>query len=458
MAWEALTFTVGQIFTAAQANKLQENIRDVRRSAYGATAPTSAEAGVEWWDTSGTYQTKKVYTGSQWIPTLFFDTSQQEGGLAPNGDTWGSIPMVITNGERTDFFGPAFTPKNMLLNGNFRFWQRGSSIAVASYRAFAADRWIVDNRGSFTVAVSQSTFNPGQSASRYSLEARITNPQVTLNSGNILSLVQPVEGSVHARTLWGSAGYARLARVSMWFWSGVTGRFSIYIANGSRNVTQCAGFNISVASTWTQVQAGFVAVNSGSWAGDNACGAWVGIVLAAHTSFRTDTPAAWVLNSPDVRAASGQLQGASTSGTIFRMTDVQFELGEVLSPFDDLPMAFELQLLRRYYQKTFDLSVRPADATGLNEGAIAVHADNTGHMVVSWPCLMRSNPNVSMYNPRSGGAVGRWYNFNNNIDGKSGSILSAGDSGIIFTGVAGVLSTAAFDKMLIHAAADAEIL
>lgn len=457
MAWTALTFTVGQIFTAAQANDLQENIRDVRRQAYGSSPPTSAELGVKWWDTSGTYPTEKVYTGSQWIPTLFFDPAQQEGGLAPNGDTWGAIPMVITNGERTDFFGPAFTPKNMLLNGNFRFWQRGSSLSVASYRNYGPDRWLVDNRGSFSVVVSQSTHNPGQSASRYSLELRVTNPQVTLNSGNILSVVQPVEGSMHARTLWGSAGYARQARVSMWFWSGVTGRFSVYIANASRNVTQCAGFNISVASTWTQVQAGFVAVNSGSWLGDEGCGAWVGLVFAAHNSFRTDTPAAWVLGSPDVRAASGQLQGASTSGTIFRITDIQFELGEVLSPFDDLPMAFELQLLRRYYQKTFDLTVRPADGTGLNEGAIAMNADNVGHMVVSWPCLMRTNPTVFMYNPRLGGGAGRWYNYTNNIDGKSGSVLSAGNSGIILTGVGGPLSTSAFDKVLIHAAADAEI-
>lgn len=457
MAWQGISFSVGQILTAAHMNTVQENVRDVRRSAYGTAPPSSAEVGVEWWDTSSTYPTKRIYTGSRWVPLLFYDPAQNEAGIAPNGDTWGSFPMVITNGERCDFTGPAFTPKNMLLNGNFKYWQRTTSISVASYRAYAADRWMIDNRGSFTVTVSQSTFNPGQSPSRYSLEVKVTNPQVTLNSGNILSIVQPVEGTMLNRALYGTAGYARQTRLSCWLWSAVTGRFSFYIANASRNVTQCAAINITVASTWTQLQAGLVAINSGSWLGDNGAGAWVGVVFAAHNSFRTDTPAAWILGSPDVRCVSGQLQGASTSGTIFRVTDLQYELGELLSPFDDLPAAFELPMLRRYYQKTFDLAVKPADGTGLNEGAIAVHADNTGHMVVSWPCLMRSNPTVGLYNPRSGGGAGRWYNFNNNIDGKSGSILSNGDSGIILTGVAGTLSTAAFDKMLIHATADAEI-
>jgi hypothetical protein len=458
MAWLGLSFSVSQILTASQMNQVQENIRDVRRAGLGSSPPSSAEAGVGWWDNSNaTYWVYKVYDGSDWVSVLSLDTSQNEGNLAVYSNAkWGAHPVVVGNELRCDFTGPMATPKNMLLNGNFKYWQRGNSFAVSSTRAYYADRWMLDNRGSFNVGIRRVLEAPERSPSRYSCEIQIRTPMATLQSGNILSLVQPIEGLTFNRTLYGTQ-YGQVMRMSGWFWSGVTGLFSFYLANASRNVTHVAQVNVNVASTWSAEEVGFVACLSGSWLGDTGCGCWVGVVFAAHNSFRTDTPGAWVLGSPDVRCVSGQLNGASTSGTIFRVADLQLELGQVQTPFDDLPVAFELPLLRRYYQKTFDLEQRPRHGSGQYEGTIAHTADNIGQLVANWPCLMRSNPSVSMFTPMSGGTAARWYNWTNDKDGKSGSVLAAGDSGIILTGVGGTLSQAAFDKMLIHATADAEI-
>lgn len=457
MAWGNLTFTVGQIFTSGNANAIQENARQVRISHYGGSTPANLEVGVEWWDTSGTYPTKKIYTGSNWIPMLFWDPSQNEAGIAPNGDSWGTVPMTITNGARTDFTGPLYFPKNMLLNGAMNYFQRGNSFQVKSCRTYTADRWMLDNRGSFTVNVRQSSENPLQSPSRYSLQLQIANPQVTLNSGNILSVVQPIEGIMLNRTLYGTPN-ARRVRMSAYVWSNVTGRFSFMVQNASRDSTNIMAAAYNVASVWQLISTGLVAPVSSNWAIDNGVGAWVGVVFAAHDSFRSSTPSAWVYNSPDVRCVSGQLQGASTSGTIFRITDLQLELGEIATPFDTLQPDAELSLLQRYYYKTFDTSVAPRDGTGQTEGALCDMGDNNGHMITRWPFRMRAGPTITYYNPRSGSVgAGRWWNYQDNTDAKGGLTLSYGDSGIIVTG-SGPGTGHEFDKLLIHASADAELM
>lgn len=457
MAWSNITFTIGAIFTATNANQLQENARQSRINHYGGTTPANLEVGVEWWDTSGTYPTKKFYTGSNWVPMLFYDPSQNEGGIAPNGDSWGTVPMTITNGERTDFTGPLYFPKNMLLNGAMNYWQRGNSYSIKSYHAYTADRWMIDTRGSFTVAVRQSSENPLASPSRFSLQLQIANPQVTLNSGNILSVVQPVEGLMASRTLYGT-GAARRSRLSCYVWSNVTGRLSFFIQNASRDSTVCAAVTYNVASVWQQVQAGINAPVSSNWATDNGVGAWVGMTFAAHDSFRSSSPALWVYNSPDVRCASGQLQGASTSGTIFRVTDLQWELGEMLTPFDAIPPDAEINLLQRYFIKTFDTTVAPRDGTGQTEGSLCDMGSDNGHVLTRWPFKMRTGPTVTFYNPRSGSGAGagRWFNAVDNTDAKGGLIYSYGDSGIIVTGSGSGVGHEG-KKMLIHAAADAEL-
>lgn len=55
--------------------------------------------------------------------------------------------------------GPTAGFKNVIINGNFDFWQRGTSATADS--AFAADRWQLQRSGS-TCTMSQQTFAVGQ--------------------------------------------------------------------------------------------------------------------------------------------------------------------------------------------------------------------------------------------------------------------------------------------------------
>ena len=462
MAWSSITFTIGQILTSAQVNTVQENARQARINHYGGSTPADLEVGVMWWDTTGTYPTLKLYSGSLWVPVLFYDPARSDTGLAPHTADWGMVPMVDQLGERTNFTGPLYFPKNMLLNGAMNYWQRGNSYQVKSYRNYTADRWMVDARGSFTVNVRQSSFNPLTSPSRYCFELQIAVPQVTLNSGNLLSIAQPIEGTMMYRTLYGTSE-ARKVAVGAHLWSNVTGRFSIAICNASRNSTNVQVVTYSVASVWQYVSAALDPPVSSNWATDTGVGAWVAFTFAAHDSFRTSTPNNWVYSSPDVRCVSGQLQGASTSGTIFRITDFQLELGQRITPFDTLQPAAEIALLRRYYTKTFALEDPPRHGTGGDnfESALGTITENGAHTMITWQYPgMRATPTITFYCPgnfnggawwdRSDGSAGRWAQQYHT--GPDSAIISTQNSF-----ASGVLADHDFNRHLIHATADAEL-
>lgn len=461
MAYQTLSFVIGQVLTAAQMNQMMENVDIIRRGDFGAATPSSPAAGTWWWDTASLPYQFKFYTGSAWIPTLFYDPAQNETGLSPpGGEGWGSVPMVNRDRNRTDYAGAPWTPKNMLLNGGLDYWQRGNSFSVRSGSTYTADRWRLDVRAtSATIAVRQSSFVPGDGATDWSLELQVTYPQPNLGSRDVVQLVQPIDGNMLQRTGWNRPGIAnRTTRLSFYVWSNVTGYFTLHMANASRTAVVCQPISYTTASAWRWVQ---FSVNPPSSAffpqGLNAA-LYLGITFAAGSGMVVGTPGAWLVGSSlDLRAASGQLQGVSTSGTVFRVSDLQWELGEVATPFERLPQAVELPLLRFYYAKTFDLAQRPRDGSGQHEGALGTVTDDGARCIVNWPVIMRATPAVILFNPRSGGAAGKWMNYSNAKDGMHAQVLAAGETMVSITTTGSVVSTAAWDRHLIHAVADAEI-
>lgn len=457
--YQALSFAPGQIFTASAANQIVENIAQTRQFDWGSTVSSPGPGQFRWNTSSGSYWKLELFQGSLWLPALFYDPAQNEIGPAPNsGSEWGAVPMVTRDRGRTEYSGPAWTPRNMLLNGHFQYWQRGNSFQVGSGRTYTADRWMVLAVGSMKLNVRPTSLTPDEGTTRQALEVQVAVPAATA-SGSIVQVLQAVEGSTLARTRWGT-GYARPCYIGAWLWSNVTGRVTFHIVNASRNAVFCAPVDITVANQWQFVSAPIPATNSvGYFTDDIGVGAWVGITLSADTSWRCSTPSKWLgPGAPDVRAASGQLIAAATSGTLFRISEVQFELGALPTPFEVLPPALELPMIRRYFTKTFDMAQAPRDSSGVWEGALGVIADQWGFGLVPWQVAMRATPTLTFYNPRSGGAAGRWGNYDiAGSDGRFGAAIQAGELGIIVTMSGGAVGSSGLCRLFVHATADAEL-
>ena len=94
------------------------------------------------------------------------------------------------------------------------------------------------------------------------------------------------------------------------------------------------------------------------------------------------------------------------------ISNVQVEVGDTPTPFEQKTFGQELADCQRYFNKTFAYATAPANGAGHTwTGALAYDTRITTQSAnVNWqyPVAMRALPTVTLYNTRTGGAAGQW--------------------------------------------------
>jgi hypothetical protein len=150
--------------------------------------------------------------------------------------------------------------------------------------------------------------------------------------------------------------------------------------------------------------------------------------------------------------------GALTAGLTWTIGNVQLEKGATATSFDYRSIGTELTLCQRYYEKTFDQTLKPAQNTSNFANAIAAGSNggtaSSGVWSTSWSfaAVKRVAPTVVTYSPSAANA--NWY-------------APAGpDSSVTYTGTAGTggiqathssAPTAGARMYYVHATADSEL-
>lgn len=453
MTYEAIAFAPGTVLTSLQMNQLAENIT-LTRTFDWATPVSSPSPGQFRWNRAVDPHIFELNQGSKWVPMLFYSPSVDEGGLATKaGIDWGTYVATDRSEKRTDFAGPVWTPRNMLLNGAFSYWQRGNSFQTGPGKTYTADRWMTEIFGSGRLGIRQSNVVHPEAATKTSMQIQVSFPDVGISSNDIYSIVQPIEGLTLTRARLGT-GFARPTFLGFWFWGGVTGRFSVFMQNALRDAGYVTWFDYATASAWQYVQIQFAKTNNvGDWIDTNHTAAYLGIVLAGGSLFRQATPNRWMGKIPDMRTVSGQLNGMTASGTIFRLSEVQYELGYMPTPYEVLPHALDLPMIQRYFWKTFPLEQAPRTAIGNFDGCIGTVNDHDGRCFANIRLTMRKPPTIRFYSPLRDST--RWWNFDDNREGPVASLWVAGEESMFIVSQATVSN--ATDSHLIHVTAESEL-
>lgn len=217
--------------------------------------------------------------------------------------------------------------KNLLINGNFDVWQRGTSFSNIA-DSYTADRWMCFRASGTTgKSVSRQTLSAGDvDRSRYS--ARVQRDSGN-SSTNILYFAQALETA--------DSFCIRNKYITVSFYG------------------KC-GANYSPASSYLYVQA-----NTGEGTDQTTNGGWTNqddsinspVVLTTSWQKFTVTSAAVV---PNDKTQIRLLFYANVSGTAgtndwFEITQVQVETGNVATEFDFRHYHAEFSLCKRYYRE-----------------------------------------------------------------------------------------------------------
>lgn len=225
--------------------------------------------------------------------------------------------------------------RNYIINGNFRWWQRGTSLSAGTGIRFICDRWITNSVGT-TIAPSLQSFTTGQTDvpdnPMYFYRCVIASVAGASNwalTGQYIENVRTLQGKTVTWSFWAKADAARPVSVEFFQNFGQAG-------SPSANVTGIGISKVVLDSTWRKFT-GTVTLPSisGKTLGTDAdynsvLGMLIWMDAGSSNSARTDT--------------LGQQSGT------FDFAHVQLEEGSIATPFERRDVGLELKLCERYFQ------------------------------------------------------------------------------------------------------------
>ena len=266
--------------------------------------------------------------------------------------------------------------KNLIINGGFDVWQRGTSLTAAS--SYLADRWSngtseAQSRQAFTVGQTEVDGNPtyyhrsgGGGSAYYGLDHKIEN-------------VGTLSGKEVTLSYWmkGSSAFTNAPYRSQNFGSG-----------GSSGV-EAALSTSSITTSWARYTHTFTFPSiSGKTVGASS--------FSQLNVFR-----------------------ANIANIVVDLANVQLELGSVATDFEHRSFGEELALCQRYFSKSNNHETAPAD--GSDSQSISIVIDMASSLMrtgtIYFPTQMRVSPSVTRLkeNGVGGGSSGQWAWFQSGV-------------------------------------------
>ena len=269
--------------------------------------------------------------------------------------------------------GPVAGFKNRIINGNFDFWQRGTSLAAgAGSERYLADRFATNSTGS-TCAPSQQSFTLGQTdVPNNPTYFHRTVVASVAGANNFAVLNQYIED---VRTLAGQ-------QITVSFWAKADASKSIAVeflqnfgsgGSPSTTVTGIGSTKIAITTSWQKITVTATLPSiSGKTIGTDANSSKLQLAI-------------WFDAGSNFNSRTGTL--GQQSGT-FDIAQVQLEQGPIATTFEQRDTGTELQMCQRYYYQTtssYDFYGRAATA------AVTSYIP----VVHEFPVIMRIAPNFS---------------------------------------------------------------
>lgn len=270
--------------------------------------------------------------------------------------------------------------KNGFINGDFEWWQRGTTFNAAGY---TADRWYFNAGGVASANVVRNPIAPGQFSNiKAPAFARVSYGAISDAAAHFVVYEQLIEGAdtyagqqvtVSFKVFnSGAAGRQIALELRQNFGSGGSATVS---GIGSKKYTLAAGINTITHTVDVPSVAGK------TFGANNSLG------FAFWASAGTN----WNARSDNLGAQTGDVH----------FTEVQIEVGGTATGFEQVAKAVSLLNCQRYYEKSFDVSAPPINNSQA-EPKIPVHSSvgflgGNAHVHVEFKVPKRIKPAVTLF-------------------------------------------------------------
>ena len=298
--------------------------------------------------------------------------------------------------------------KNRVINGDFRIdqlqEQNAANLVAATNTMFADTWWMYRGTATGTTNAASGALSGGPLTG--------FNNQLTWNqtivsgapaAGDLNAIFSNIEGLNVQDLQWGTAA-AKTVTMSFWVRSGVTGTYGFAINNSATNRSYVGQYTINNASTWEYKTITIPGDTAGTWLTTNGVGIEVNFDMGSGVN--AEAAAANVWGAGNSKRIAGNVKLINSVAQI-QFTGVQLELGSVATAFDFRDYASELVRCQRYYEKSFNAGVVPAQNAGRSTNAFGqiVGASTVAtYFITSYKATKRANPTITFYNPGAANA------------------------------------------------------
>lgn len=306
---------------------------------------------------------------------------------------------------------------NVLINGDFDIWQRGTSFSPTASQTYLADRWaynfeVTGARHTITQDTSVPTAGATAIQSKYSMKVQVATADTAVGSQEYTHIRQRIEGYNFAPL----AG--RAFTVSFWVKSNKTGTYCVSFASNHGAKIYVAEYSITSADTWEKKTITVSASPSaGDWNYTNGQGLHVRFCLMGGSAWQT-TAGSWVDAAPTYNTflcTANQVNFNDSTSNYIQFSQVQMEEGSSATLFQKRLIGEELLLCQRYFQKNLPMGITPSN--GVNYWNYAYVGSATGATNVQVPVAflveMRDQPTIKFYQDAIGTVAGRWTYWTN---------------------------------------------
>lgn len=308
--------------------------------------------------------------------------------------------------------------RNILINGDMRIAQRGSSTNSAANNTYIVDRWQYEASTTGVVNVEQSTDAPA--GFKYSSKITITTADSNIASTDFQQILYKMEANDISQLNYGTSN-AKTCTLSFWVKASKPGTFPFSFQNHNGTRVYPENYSVNQANTWEYKTIVFPGDTGGSWVTTGtSLGFRFTFQFMLGSIFTGGTRGAWAATTGFQNLCPPHTANLQETNATFQITGVQLESGKVATPFEYRSIGEELALCQRYYQ---EIGNGNNGSNEIVEGGYGTNAMSV-YNSIQLPVEMRTVPTLSQVGTLYTVNIGQPGSLSGHVGRKSFSIAN----------------------------------
>jgi len=276
--------------------------------------------------------------------------------------------------------------RNVIQNGNFDVWQRGTTFTGVASTTYVADRWKVLKNSDGVFDVLQNATNPNN-ASLYNLQFDVTTADGTVGAANYIILQHAIEGNFFMSVR------DKPMTLSFWTKAKKTGINCIALLSSAGDETFIAEYTVNTTATWEKKVIQIPPIPAGTWGTGTGIAAYLRFcVYCGSTS--GDGAVGW--QAAAKISTANQVNNMDSTDNYVQYSQVQLEAGSSATEFEVMDPTDVLSTCQRYL-------VTHGGGTAYDRvGGGFLPTSAIASVVSTLPTTMRATPTIGY------DAVGSW--------------------------------------------------